>query len=72
MIYQLTTCLFFEDEDPINDIKDKILDHFPDAIVVNPRTPQQECSWYQLDECHHDETPPTPCILLVRGDNCPP
>lgn len=71
MIYQLKATLFFTDLDPISDIHDKILDHFPDALVINPGQDAQECSVLDIIECHHDEHPPLPCGELYHKDNCP-
>ena len=71
MFYQLRANLFFRDDDAIDDIVDKIHDHFSDAHVVNPGAPNQECSEYQVLVNHHDSDPNEPCFELNSWDNCP-
>lgn len=71
MFYQLRANLYFQTTDHTDDIMDKILDHFDDTCVINPGTPEQECSEFQLLENHHDADPNQPCFLIITKTNSP-
>lgn len=72
MIYELRVDLFFHDREAIDDIVDKILDHFDDSAVVNPYSDNQEVSTFDIIENHHDEDPNASCQVLAHYDNQPP
>jgi len=72
MIYELRVNLFFWNREAIDDIVDKILDHFDDSAVVNPGSENQELSTFDIIKNHHDEDPNAPCEVLVHYDNQPP
>lgn len=72
MIYQLRTTLFFSTLDAIEDIKDKILDHWPNALAINPDTSNSEYSILELIENHHDDDPNGACTLIYTLTNEPP
>jgi len=71
MIYQLRLTAFCEHAGDFDDVLDKLDDLKPKMKVVNPGQLDQECSVIELIECHHDETPPEPCIILSHWENCP-
>lgn len=64
MIYRIRVDLAFTDEDPINDIKDKVKDHLDNAIVINAGQPNEERGFITLEECYHDEDPNKPCKVI--------
>lgn len=71
MIYQIRANLYFLDYDAIVDIKDKILDHFPNATVIKPNSDSEEFSILEIIENHHDENPNSQCSLIFQMYNQP-
>lgn len=71
MIYQVRLNLYFTSEDEANDFYHDGEIALPKATVINPLTPNQECSIIELIENHHDEDPHAPCYLIKSQDNCP-
>ena len=72
MLYELRVTLFFYDRDAIDDIVDKILDHFDDSAIINPNSENEELSTFEINENHHDEDPNAPCVSLADYDNSSP
>lgn len=71
MIYQLRANLYFVDQGAIDDILDKIDDHFDDATFINTEAPNAEFSVIEVILNHHDEDPLEPCTLLTKITNRP-
>lgn len=72
MIYELRARLFFWNRQGVDDIIDKIRDHFDDCAIVNPDSENEELSIYELIQNHHDEEPNAPCEVLISVTNAPP
>lgn len=72
MIYEVRATLFFNTLTAPDQIKQALLQVWSHAQVINPGTPEQECSTMDVIECHHDEHPPQPCHAIFHRDNCPP
>lgn len=64
MIYRIMLKLDFDNLDPINDIKDKALDHFAEAKTINQGEPNEEQGFIIVQKCYHEETPVEPCEIL--------
>lgn len=71
MFYQVRANLFFHDEDEAKDFYHDCEVALPKASVINPGTPEQECSTTERIHCQHDELPHEPCFILDHTDNCP-
>lgn len=71
MIYQVRANLFLSDIHIPDQIKQAILLIWHHAQVINPCSPNQECSFVDVIENHHDEHPTNPCTLIFHKDNCP-
>lgn len=71
MIYELRINCFFEDESDVNDIIDKLDDHKPHMVVLNPGQEDQECSVIDTLVCNHELIPRERCVLTSHWDNCP-
>lgn len=63
MLYRIQIDLAFEDQDPVDDILDKCLDHFDDAVTLNPNTQYVERGYIKVHNCFHDEDPNRLCPL---------
>jgi len=64
MLYRIRIDLAFDTYDPIDDIKDKALDHLQEAHTINPDQPNEEKGFIIIEECHHDLDPSMPCQFL--------
>lgn len=73
MKYRVLIDLRFDEEDPCNDIIDKALDHFPEAVTINPLTPVEERGHIRKEICHHDESPSAECeVSFIMQTPYPP
>ena len=66
MLRRIRVDLAFQSEDPALDILDKALDHFPEAKTINPGQPNEEHGFIVLEDCHHNDGVPNPCIVKQR------
>lgn len=66
MLYRITLDLAFHSLDPANDIREEVLRHLDEAVIINPGTAIQESGFIDLEECHHDENPNIPCVSLAH------
>lgn len=70
MIYEVRATMFFDEEDEARDFFHDCEIALEKAIVVNPDTPNQQCSTADLILCRHDEHPTQPCTEDIHVDNC--
>lgn len=71
MFYQVRANLFFHEEDEAIDFYHDCQIALPKASVINPGTPEQECSVIDFIKCYHDEQPHGSCDAISHEDNCP-
>lgn len=71
MFYEVRANLYFSSQDEADDFYHDCEVALPKATVVNPGTPEQECSTIELLFCRHDEHPLLPCSVLEKADDCP-
>ena len=72
MFYQVRANLYFRSEDEAIDFYHDCQLALAKGAVLNPGTPEQECSVIERIHCQHDEQPHEPCYRLDYADNCPP
>lgn len=70
MFYRLIMILAFTDWDPANDLIEETRRRFDNAVTINPGQPNAEPSFYRVEECHHDESPPGIC-MVIEEDSTP-
>lgn len=68
MKYRITANLFFNHLDDASEALDKLSEAFETAQVINLGTDTEETSFYQMEECYHDEAFSRPCVLLQREE----
>jgi len=71
MFYDVHATLHFTDPDEAVDFYHDCQLALPKASVVNPDTDEQECSFIERLDNHHDLHPHQPCIRTHFQDNCP-
>ena len=47
-------------------LRDQMLPVFQHSENVNEGLGNEELSWIEVQECHHDEDPPQPCVVLAK------
>jgi len=60
--------MLFNDADPRNDIVEEARRRMAASIVVNEGTSSEERSYFSVEDCGHDETPPTGCVTTERWE----
>jgi len=69
MIYRITVDMMFNDPDPMGDILEEVQCHEHQAITINPGQPNEEKSIIDVVQCHHDETPTSPCHSIYHWES---
>ncbi len=59
--------LAFNTEDPRGDIKEEVLRHLADAVVINEGGIEEERGFIELEDCNHN-SPNEPCIITDRWE----
>lgn len=62
-LHRLTIDLSFTEEDPINDILDKALDHIGASCTYRPGQENEERGFIRWVECGHADNPNESCTL---------
>lgn len=71
MIYELSVKCLCLTQAAFDDALDKLNELKPDMKFINPGQPNQECSFIDVIENRHDESPTAPCTIISHWDNCP-
>lgn len=69
MIYQLKSQFFIKDRKRAEKVYEMLSLLFSDSEVINAFELNEEYSYIELNECHHDEKPVSPCSNLRRDSN---
>jgi len=69
MIYQLSLTAYFCERYLTHEITEKLQALIPRLAQVNPGTAEEEESYLDVIENHHDEHPASPCQTLLHWDN---
>jgi len=64
MFYRVRVNLPFTIEDEANDFYHDCDLALPKSAIINPGQPNEERGYIILEECHHDETPSLPCLII--------
>lgn len=64
MLYRITIDLSFVKAASAHAVKKTTLDHFKNAVTINPGELNEEKGFIVVQNCYHDETPPSPCEII--------
>ena len=64
MLYRVRLDLPFENEGQARGLYNHARNTAPDAVLINEGLENEEVGFIDIEECHHDESPPLPCVLI--------
>jgi len=67
MFYRVIATLTFTEQDEATDFYYDCQKALAKSQIINPTQLNREVPSISLHECHHDETPHGPCILLKEN-----
>ena len=50
------------------EVRQALVPLFQNAVVINEGEDNEERGFIQVEECHHDEAPPQPCVVAGRWE----
>ena len=68
MLKRLRADIIYSDFDPLNDLVEEARRRIGDSLVINEGLPNEERSFFSVEDCGHDDTPPTPCVVTERWE----
>lgn len=71
MFYELNIRVYFDDQDPLQDLMEHLDRAKPQMKVINPGQDNQECSTIDTFISNHELDPHEPSYQLTHWDNCP-
>lgn len=70
MLKRFRADIIFNDADPLNDLVEearrRIVD--PAAIIINEDQPNEERGYFSVEDCGHNDIPPTPCVVTEKWE----
>jgi hypothetical protein len=67
--YRVHTCLAFDDVKVATAFLEAIKkDYLSSSVSINEDKNTKEISSCYIEECHHDEVPPKPCVVLEKWE----
>ncbi len=68
MIKRFKADIAYDDADPLNDLVEEARRRIRGAIVINGGEDNEERGYFEVEDCGHNETPPTPCVVTERWE----
>lgn len=70
MLKRFRADIVYNDVDPLNDLVEearrRIVD--PAAVIINEGMPNEERGYFVVEDCGHDEIPPTGCVITEKWE----
>ncbi|KKM03472.1 hypothetical protein LCGC14_1774110 [marine sediment metagenome] len=64
MFYRTRIDLAFTTQADALKAREKALAMLPEAVTINPNTPQEERGFITVERCFHDEDPSLDCLVI--------
>ncbi len=68
MLKRFRADIAYDDSDPLNDLVEEARRRIGAAIVINEGQDNEERGYFEVEDCGHNETPPTPCVVIERWE----
>ena len=68
MLKRFRADIIYSDFDPLNDLVEEARRRIGDSIVINEDLPNEERSFFSVEDCGHDGTPTIPCVITERWE----
>lgn len=69
MLKRFRADIIYEDSDPLNDLVEEARRRIGSSIVINEGLPNEERSYFEVEDCGHNGTPPVPCVVTERWES---
>ncbi len=68
MLKRFRADIIYSDPDPLNDLVEEARRRIGSSVVINEGFSNEERSFFSVEDCGHDETPPVPCVETERWE----
>lgn len=68
MLKRFRADIIYSDFDPLMDLVEEARRRIGGSIIINEGLPNEERSYFQVEDCGHDETTPIPCVVTERWE----
>ncbi len=68
MLKRFRADIIYSDFDPLNDLVEEARRRIGDSLIINEGLSNEECSYFSIEDCGHNETPPMPCVVTERWE----
>lgn len=68
MLKRFRADIIYSDSDPLNDLVEEARRRIGSSIIINDGLPNEERSFFSVEDCGHGDIPPTPCVVTERWE----
>ncbi len=68
MIKRFRADIAYDDADPLNDLVEEARRRIGTAVVINEGQDNEERGYFEVEDCGHNDVPPTPCVVTERWE----
>lgn len=68
MLKRFRADIAFESSDPLNDLVEEARRRIGGGVVINEGGENEERGYFSVEDCGHNDTPPTPCVITEKWE----
>ena len=68
MLKRFRADISYDDTDPLNDLVEEARRRIMGGVIINEGKPNEERGYFSVEDCGHNDTPPTPCIVTEKWE----